>query len=75
MQDKSRDLPRNFFAEQAMVHLQNALSSNARTESEQTVQIEQEFQKLRYEMKHVTIFMLVTDVADIMSETICVGVL
>ena len=33
MQDKSRDLPRNFFAEQAMVHLQNALSSNARTES------------------------------------------
>ena len=47
MQDKSRDLPRNFFAEQAMVHLQNTLSSNARTESEQTVQIEQEFQKLR----------------------------
>ena len=60
MQDKSRDLPRNFFAEQvkfsilwqvqkkiqAMVHVKNALSG--RSESQQTIEIEKEFQKIRW---------------------------
>ena len=36
-----------------MVHLQNALSENARSESQQTIEIEKEFQKLRWCYKRI----------------------